>query len=127
MALCQDSELFLGEDILKSCELNIPLTYQKKDMKICKVVGEQNKDVLLVFLRYNPETKLASFVKYYMVVDGKFIFFEKPEFHDPNATEKQAMFLNYKSDTDRFYIADKFLEILEQNPDLKTTIKEDSE
>ncbi len=118
----QNEELFKGENLLDTCKLNIPLTYKKKDMKVCAITGNEYKDKEIILLRYDIEKNELSYSPCYIVVDDKFIYFETPEMHASTSLERKAIFLNYNPNKQRFYDAACFKNILEQNIELKSII-----
>lgn len=126
----QDSELFTGEYKLNSCKVDIPLTYKNKDKPTYIKGAKENKDTELVLLSYNKKTKKATYSIYYIVVDeikGEvFVYLETPETHNLTTGEKQSIFSPFKVKYDRFYKADCFMKIINDNPDLNEIIKKNN-
>ena len=123
----QEIELFLGENKLNSCRLDIPLTYKKKHRTEYIKAAKENKDVELVLLRYDKKTKKVKYSTYYIVAikreNETLVYLETTDNHASDDGQINALFVQFKPKYDRFYTADCFKNVLAENPSLKEKIK----
>lgn len=109
-SLGQQTDLFIGENYLVHCQVNIPLTYDKKDKASLEKAALENKDTKLVLLHFDKKIKKASYSTYYIVVDKStdetFVYLLTPESYISN--KKQAHFISFNPKYDRFYTEECF-------------------
>lgn len=117
-------ELFKGENKLKSCFHDIPLTYKKKDDIIVASKAKELYGKELVLLKFNKKDKSITTQKYYLFTEtkGREIFNFLVAKKDYDQGKKSIVFLKFSPKFDRFYEAKCFDEILKQNPEIQNQI-----
>lgn len=128
-AITTESELFPGENKLKSCRLTLPLTGNPLDDPYCIKAERDNRGKPIVLVHYDKKLKMATFDNYYLVqqeLNNRLLFYlQLPE--DYEAGLHKAVVYKYNKNTDRFYTSDCFQQVYMSDSKLQEKLVENEE